>query len=448
MLILILGVLGLFAWFTRHPESQYLERAAAWPVLGPAVAAFRTLYPAPRSRQDQKATNDGGAELVYEVEGRTEGVAADVVTRRAIWIGPDTTLHEGPDLNSSRIGSTEGYQRLSIVRQDGDWYLVGWHDTTGWVYLEDYFTSDEPPLGSAPAPVLPLQPHPPNPERLQLGRLIMGEDAEAGLMGPYTAYTDAADHELVEFCSRVADQIEPSYRLRYELDPVGRPAAAILLFERAIDYRVLQATDTSLEGLLASGHAGFGMAALYVDGRSKHAVAATLIHEITHLLNRRALGPALPPWLNEGLAEDMSASRLDASGALDWSRLAGGSARVGTLMVTGGAMGAAIQLRQSAKSESLPSIRSLLELGWEEFVRSDPKQLNYAQSSFWIRYLLSEPRLAAGFRGYLSDIAGGGSAAPDALLSRLGGDWLEHQRGFRGWLGTQDLEEQELRSTR
>ena len=30
-----------------------------------------------------------------------------------------------------------------------------------------------------------------------------------------------------------------------------------------------------------------------------------------HLLNRRAIGPALPPWLDEGLAEDLAQSRVE-----------------------------------------------------------------------------------------------------------------------------------------
>ncbi|MEE8368130.1 MAG: hypothetical protein V3S30_07410 [Thermoanaerobaculia bacterium] len=440
ILTLGLGVLGLFAYFTRYPDSQYLERAQAWPFVGPAVAAFRASYlPSeaslePSARQTNR--NGGTGEAI-----QNDASSVETVTSRAIWLGPETVFFEEPDFGSVKTARADEYVRLPIVRQIEDWYLVNRGSQMGWVYFEDYYTSDEPPLGSAPTPVVPLDSRPPHPDRLQLARLVMGKDGVQGRLGPYLLYSDARSKDLVDFCDRVAHRVEERYRARYDLRPVGEPAEAILLFERVLDYRVLQATDTTLEGLLASGHTGFGMVALWVGGRSKWEVAATLIHEITHLLNRRALGPALPAWLNEGIADDMAAFRLEESGALEATRLSGRRTRIGRAVVTGGALGAVIQLRKSLNTPGSRSLQEVLNLDWEEFVRSDPKQLNYAQSSFWIRYLLSDPQLATRFKAYLAEIAAGGDATPTALQARLGRDWAQLQQGFSTWVGLQGLEE-------
>lgn len=440
ILALVLGALGLLAWFTRHPESAYLERAQSWPLLGPVVSAFRASYIPPEPSAEPTARETAGnGDLTETIQDYVS--AGEAVTSRAIWLGPETAIFQEPDFGSSEIARTDDYARLPIVRQVEDWYLISRGSQVGWVYLEDYYTSEEPPLGSAPAPVLPLASLPPNPDRLQLGRLVMGEDGLEGRMGPYLLYSDARSRDLVDFCDRVARQVEEKYRDKYGLQPVGEPAEAILLFERALDYRVFQATDTNLEGLLASGHAEFGMAALYVGRRQKREVAATLIHEITHLLNRRALGPALPPWLNEGIADEMAASRLDDRGAMEAVRLGGERTRIGRVVVTGGALGAAIQLRKLMELTNLRPLQELLDLDWEEFVKSDPEQLNYAQSSFWIRYLLSDPQLAIRFKAYLSEIAAGGDATPKVLQARLGRDWDQLQAGFGTWMGLQGLEE-------
>ena len=52
-------------------------------------------------------------------------------------------------------------------------------------------------------------------------------------------------------------------------------------------------------------------------------VAATLIHELVHALNTRSIGPALPPWLDEGLAEDLSYAALGPGGEIRTFELAG-----------------------------------------------------------------------------------------------------------------------------
>jgi hypothetical protein len=208
----------------------------------------------------------------------------------------------------------------------------------------------------------------------------------------------------------VASRVETAYRERYGREPVGEPTEVIVLYAREKDYRAYQNQDRTLAALPASGHSGYGIVALFDGGRPESEVAATLVHELTHLLNRRALGPFLPSWLDEGLADDLARSHTDESAALH-------------------------QLARSLKADGLRPLPELLRLDWQGFMR-DGGNLNYAQSSFWVGYLLEGEggALASRFRLFLDAVAHGGPPTAEALQEILGRPWEDLQAGFNGWV--------------
>ena len=87
--------------------------------------------------------------------------------------------------------------------------------------------------------------------------------------------------------SRVATAIEGAYRERTTLTPVGAAAEAIILFAERADYDAFTEGEARLAGLRPAGHTSRGLVALAAGERSASDVAATLVHELTHLLNRR-----------------------------------------------------------------------------------------------------------------------------------------------------------------
>ena len=163
-------------------------------------------------------------------------------------------------------------------------------------------------------------------------------------------------------------------------------------------------------------------------------MASTFVHELVHLLNRRALGPALPPWLDEGMADDLSYSRIDEKGELSPARLGGSAVDMGSVTIWKGGQAAALELRRAMLQERSVPLEGLLSLEWTSFV--DPRQrLHYPQSALFIRYLVeSEGSLKRGFRSFLEGIAAGGPVTPDALLHHLERDWEELDNGFRSWV--------------
>src|SRR6185436_7649016 len=100
-----------------------------------------------------------------------------------------------------------------------------------------------------------------------------------------------------------AGAVDAAYRARYGLDLAGAPAETVVLFRRRRSYdEYLQRTGGPLAA--ETGHFAGGVVALYREGRLLEDVRATLVHELVHALGRRGLGPALPPWLDEGMADD------------------------------------------------------------------------------------------------------------------------------------------------
>jgi hypothetical protein len=92
-------------------------------------------------------------------------------------------------------------------------------------------------------------------------------------------------------------------------------------------------------------------------------------------------------------------------------------------------------LIEAAGSGTLRPLSELLALEWGDFVRQRGEQ-NYAQASFFIRYLLQgeQGTLAPGFRSFLAEVAGGAPPDPERLREELGRSWPALDAGFRLWL--------------
>ena len=56
---------------------------------------------------------------------------------------------------------------------------------------------------------------------------------------------------------------------------------------------------------------------------------------------------------------------------------------------------------------------------------------DYEQSALFVRFLLSEPQLAIGFRKFLKDFAGGEVYTPEGLAADLGASWEDLERRFQ-----------------
>lgn len=260
----------------------------------------------------------------------------------------------------------------------------------------------------------------PDPGLVARARARMDGGGEEGRCGPYRLWSDVRSAELLTLCGQIGLAVEPAYRQRFGLEPVGRPAEGLLLFRdrRAFQRFAREDADTAI------GYAGLalptrGLLALHADRLTPDELAANLAHELTHLVNRRALGPNLPPWLSEGMA--------DAVG--DTATAAG----LGPLSDYRGVKGLAVRLRGGYQTGRAGSLQRLFDLRRGEFDR-DPVSYDYEQSALLVRYLLADPVRAGRFRDYLAALAGGGIYEGAAVPASLGTTFEEMEAGFRGWL--------------
>jgi hypothetical protein len=270
-------------------------------------------------------------------------------------------------------------------------------------------------------------------------------------LGPFAIATDVRDQRLLQRLAEVAVALAPAYRDRFGL--TAEPSGRVLLFGRERAFRAWLAArpstgaaapaaaaaraDSGLEGYAASG-----TAALHADGRSTSEVAALLVHELSHLLTAIAVEHPLPPWLGEGLAEELAMSRLDRHGRVIAGSLrtertvrasADASRRRTVVERTVSGPGAALARLVGSPGARVP-LAELLALDGGAFVHPVGRRERYATAGFFVRFLLAEPDRAARFRAFLDAVAGGAPADAAALTAALGEPLPVLEDELVGWL--------------
>lgn len=437
-LTLLLALFGGGAWLTRNPDAEILRRAEGWPWIGPAASRFRAAY-----RSDGRAgaagveTEEAGTHEGAEGEGsdRPEPVAPRVY-RQQVWALGGMELKAEPAVDAATIYTFETHARAGKIEHRGDWYQVDYRGRTGWVLLEGYDENAEIPYGEVAEPPRPVPARAPDDQRLAAARRYLKGKERAVSAGPYALYTDCRDDQLIAYLDAVAGRLEAFYAERYGVRPVGDAAEAVVLFQSDIAYRLVQQQTERLIGLNAAGHNSEGVAVLYSGGRSRLEVAGTVVHELTHFLNRRAIGPQLPPWLDEGIADDLGLSRLGPDGRIQGAELSGGKHRQGDQWRIEGGLASLLRLRDAVHAGEMPAVPDLMSADWESFVRTPKIQLHYAAAAFWIRFLIEGDggRHAPRFRAFLAAVAAGEPPTVATLRAKLTAEWSVLNAGFRAWI--------------
>lgn len=316
--------------------------------------------------------------------------------------------------------------KLELLESRPPWVKVRYANVLGWVDLE----------GSRAPPDQAVDPNPLQP------RFKAGDIEPAGQIGTYSLWGSARDRGVIEYLDTIAREHARLYAERYGLAG-GSPIGGDVLFIRErrafIEYHRDQAQSEI--DLLDEGF--FEAPALVVinSGRgTRKELASTLVHELTHLLNWHYLGgwqrndSTLAPWIDEGMADDMAFSAVDRKGRMRPGPLGSSNLRYGERL--GSILN---ELEQAIENGFTPSLQRLLDMDQDTYM-SGARQFHYTLSALWVRYLLSEPELAEGFRAFLAILAQGGSASSINLQTQLDRSWPELEKGFRAWRRKQRLQ--------
>lgn len=422
LVALFVAVLGGVVWSSRHPESAILSELRRWPVVGPVAGNLQDRYLQPRAA-DTAVQGSGRPASVSTVGSESQRLVFDVVyepreARPYLWVGEGTVLRREPSFEAEPVLVMDAMTNLFVEERRGDWVRLRHRRIEGWVVEPRAGSSEH--HGRRPAPVLPLPPRPPDRALVERALASMSGEPRAFRLGDYLGRSDFEVEEIVAACQEPMASLRDFYREELGVEPVGEAAEMFLLFASESDYRAFSGGP-----MIGLGRAGPGFAATHGENRSAESVCSTLIHETAHLLNRCAIGPALPPWLGEGIAEYVQwrVSSEPSPTADHWEHAGG----------------------------ELPGLSTLIELDESAFQAQSGAALSYAASGLWIEYLLSQQELRSGFREFLSYLSTGGpwSEAPEAempdterLSPSLGDDLLfflgrDHERldaGLRVWL--------------
>lgn len=441
-LTLWVAAFGAVVWLTRHPEAEILREAESWPVVGPAAAGFRELY-LPPARVEPEAPEADLAGIESPPPTEVRHAIRDAAVGDLLWILPGTPLLQEPDGRSRERLRFDSVTNVVELERRGDWFYIDWRGVRGWVYLEDYVEEGGPPYGMAALPPGPLPGLPAQEDLLDKARALFFGRESVTALGPYTLYTNSTDRALLQRLGAVAARLEEQYAARYGREPVGEPKESIVLYRSEAPYRLLQAEDPVLLGLHSSGHNTAGLVVFYIGERSHHEVTATLVHELAHLLNRRALGPALPPFLDEGIADDLAMASWSEDGVMDPSSFSGEIERSADSVAAAGGLSTLWHLRDLDQRRELLRLWDVVHLDWDSFVRSEQITVHYGVSALWVRHLLAHPHSAAVFRRFLEEVAAGGPPDPERIRRGLDTTWprldAELRAAIRTWAEEAEL---------
>lgn len=348
--------IAIGAWASRNPDHPRIDAARRWPVVGDWIAGLMpTTEPSvDRERRATPTSTDtvlqftglrawfeAGTPILADrathspthtlevptrleiVEQRGEFVrVAGVVEgwtpfsgdpislaelpsgHRTTWVDPGRELLDGP--RGEPFVRTDRIANLPVVDTGpGDWVQVIHGDRKLWLEAPD-FTGGTPPMGSEPEPLRPLAAVPLSASSLAAARSAFIGNEVTKQAGPYSLLGDSPRLEsLATACSGGLAAIDSELEQRTGLSLLGPPRETLIVFSTRQAYRAFLATAPQLPTSARDpdGYAlpARGFAATFVQGRADAEICAVLVHEAAHLASRRALGPALPPWLAEGL---------------------------------------------------------------------------------------------------------------------------------------------------
>ncbi len=423
--LLLVVVAGAGVWLARHPDAPALVAASRWPVVGTFVGRFRVAFRPPRRAP----------------EGRPQPAEEP---RRIAALPAPPAPPQGP-------------------------VVVG-PEVAGAATAAPSAAASTAPVDRSPVPPGPLPARAADPARRDRIAALLGAGAHTGGLGPYRYLGDL---EPPPRWARIAVALDDAYALRTGLRPLGRPAETVVVVSDPDRYAALRRLEPRLAGIHSGGHAVAGLAVIEADPDSPQLAEATFVHELVHLLDRRAIGPALPPWLDEGLAEDLAWTPFDAqSGSFRWGELRGSARRVaiperragappeppvaaeaatlrwaapggrarreGAEVELTGALAGTEAVVAAHAAGTLPTLDELVAMDWPDFVSADAP-LHYAQSMWFVRFLLDggDADRARGFRAYLAAVAAGGAVDGEALESSLGRSLAGLEPGFRAFVAIQ-----------
>ena len=270
--------------------------------MGPVARVFRETYVGGQAPERLTAASpeiDGRSGAASVGEPRpgdaeplfVERMDPDLVgTRPRVWAPAGTPIYKLNDVGSPVLTRTEYLVPLDLLDRRGDWFRVRFGarmsgQYKGWVFLENYREPTREELW-APAPLSPLASVTASEEIVALARASMADGGRAAECGPYRLLSDVG---LLEgLCAATAARAEETFALRYGVVPIGPPGEVIFVFGSTVGYETFRDAVAPTANERAHAFPARGYMAFAARGMSGADLEHTLLHELGHLISRRA----------------------------------------------------------------------------------------------------------------------------------------------------------------
>jgi hypothetical protein len=365
--------------------------------------------------------------------------------RRTLLLAADSELRAGPSPLSRSVLRLDADTEVEVLEESAGWVRVSVGGLRGWVPADPWARPAASPGAGLGAELRALRE-----ARLERARSLL-VDPRVAHVGAVEWWTDLhPQSRLSERVSALISCFADSYVERYGLDLVSyQDPDAVVVFVRQEAYRSFTEQEPELADLASGGFSGIGFAALYAGGRHADDVAAIVAHELTHLENRRRLALDAPPWLEEGLAEDMALAAAAGGGCPQpggwpevsrraWQVGAGEERELRVLETMSGKLRSlACTLEEWRRSP--PALRALAALDQGGFSQPQGRSSRYHTSALLVRFLLDGSRSTGeaarreAFRSYLRAGRDVGSFDFDDLLERLDADEHALAEALAAW---------------
>lgn len=377
-----------------------------------------------------------------EILGAPAAPAPGRLDEERVPVEAGAVVRADPDRGAPVLATVDAATELPLLERRDAWLRVRYGALKGWVLAAgvappEWHPADEP-WTVAPSSTTPGAAGRAESERIERARRLLGEAAREAPLGDFRLLTDLGAAESPERLPAIAAGLRRTYEERYGLATRPGPVGTVVLFRTEADYRSYEAADPSVAGLSLDGHASGSVAALFLGDRTGEELLPLVIHELTHLLNRRAFLAIPPPWIEEGVANDLAYSRADRQGRLLPGTVGGEAAEGRRVVRFSGPFAALSRLAKASNQARLTPLAELTDATWPEFQRPEGRPLRYAESAFFLRYLLDADRgrRAESTRGWLAALAAGETGPPADLAGILGTRWPELDAAFASWLRT------------
>lgn len=217
-----------------------------------------------------------------------------VLAAAGILLPPGARLHLEPDPESVSVTVVDEEVELEPVETRDGWVLVRYLGYLGWVRTSG---ADEPlsRIREERAP----RPASTGPDFIEESRRLLRNGGREITLERWRLLTDVDDQALLDRLSLVVGTAPAHFRTWWELSTVPASGTAVFLFSRPDAARSVHA--------LACGRARAGVVTATLAEGDAEATIRDVLHQVGHLYALDLLGPAAPPWLEEGLADSFAA---------------------------------------------------------------------------------------------------------------------------------------------